>query len=135
MFNKNLIAPCGINCRVCIAFIREKNKCSGCLSLENQFIHSYKCQIKLCEKREKRSFTYCYECESYPCSKIKKLNKRYTTKYNTNIIENFDNIKNLGMKNFLKEEEKKWKCKSCGEVLSMHKNYCVKCGEEYRKLK
>jgi hypothetical protein len=25
-----LIAPCGMNCGVCMAYLREKNKCPGC---------------------------------------------------------------------------------------------------------
>lgn len=30
-FNKiSLIAPCGMNCSICMAYLREKNKCPGC---------------------------------------------------------------------------------------------------------
>ena len=25
-----LIAPCGMNCAVCLGYLREKNKCPGC---------------------------------------------------------------------------------------------------------
>lgn len=30
MFRKTLIAPCGINCGICLAFLRDKNTCMGC---------------------------------------------------------------------------------------------------------
>lgn len=33
--DKTLIAPCGMNCQLCYAFQREKNKCPGCLGDEN----------------------------------------------------------------------------------------------------
>lgn len=29
-FEKHLIAPCGMNCGTCIAYLRDKNKCPGC---------------------------------------------------------------------------------------------------------
>lgn len=29
-FDKSLIAPCGMNCGTCIAYLRDKNKCPGC---------------------------------------------------------------------------------------------------------
>ncbi|MDD5456566.1 MAG: hypothetical protein PHV30_05985 [Candidatus Margulisbacteria bacterium] len=25
-----LIAPCGMNCAICLGYLREKNKCPGC---------------------------------------------------------------------------------------------------------
>jgi hypothetical protein len=27
---KELVAPCGMNCGICIAYLREKNKCPSC---------------------------------------------------------------------------------------------------------
>jgi hypothetical protein len=26
-FNKQLIAPCGMNCGICLGYLRDKNKC------------------------------------------------------------------------------------------------------------
>ena len=34
----SLIAPCGMNCRLCLGQIREKNTCPGCRSVDNQNI-------------------------------------------------------------------------------------------------
>lgn len=34
--NRNLIAPCGMNCGVCIAYLREKNRCQGCWKAEKK---------------------------------------------------------------------------------------------------
>jgi len=28
--NSSLIAPCGMNCGICLAYLREKKKCPGC---------------------------------------------------------------------------------------------------------
>ena len=29
-FKKNDNAPCGMNCGICMAYLRKKNKCNGC---------------------------------------------------------------------------------------------------------
>ncbi len=77
MFDKNLIAPCGLNCGICIAYLREKNKCTGCLSDgDGKAYHCSKCKIKLCEEHGNKKFTYCMECEKFPCIKIKKTKQK-----------------------------------------------------------
>jgi hypothetical protein len=40
------------------------------------------------------------------------------------------------MEEFLKEQEKLWKCKSCGEMICCHNGLCYKCDlEKLRKKK
>jgi hypothetical protein len=29
-----LIAPCGMNCAVCLGFLRKEKRCAGCFSIE-----------------------------------------------------------------------------------------------------
>lgn len=101
---KNLIAPCGMNCAVCSGYLREKNKCPGC---QNNPTISYcqRCKIKLCEKR---AGSFCFDCKEFPCAKLKQLDKRYREKYEMSEIENLQFIKEKGMTEFLKQEEKRW---------------------------
>lgn len=128
--NKSLIAPCGINCGLCIAYLREKNKCLGCLSGKVLRKSCMECKIKKCENHKKN--IYCYNCFKFPCDRIKHLDKRYTTKYHTSVISNLKEIKEIGIKEFEKKDKLKWKCKNCGETLSMHKNFCLKCNKEIK---
>ena len=45
----SLIAPCGMNCGICRAYLREKNKCPGCRgSDENKLSSRVNCKIKNC---------------------------------------------------------------------------------------
>jgi hypothetical protein len=37
------------------------------------------------------------------------------------MIENLENIKQNGMKEFLKNEEARWACIECGNIVSVHK--------------
>lgn len=130
-----LIAPCGINCGVCMAYLREKNKCPGC-----RITNAYKlktrviCKIKACPNFRKNKVKYCFQCGSYPCVIIHNLDKRYSAKYNLSVIENLEHIKKHGAEKLVKSEKRKWTCKECGGVVCMHKGCCVNCGAKRIKV-
>lgn len=82
--NKKLLAPCGINCAICKGYLREENRCPGCRYLDpkiNTFKSCTNCIIKKCEELKKTKSNFCYECEKFPCKRMKDLNKRYVKKY------------------------------------------------------
>lgn len=131
MTNKSLIAPCGVDCRLCLGYQREKNKCPGCKK-RDAYESSYgrKCIIRSCEILAKNGMDFCSDkCEKYPCKRLKDLDKRYRTKYQMSMIENLENIKKLGIKKFFENQEKRWTCKKCSELLCVHRDFCLKCGE------
>ena len=129
-----LIAICGMNCRLCSAFQREKNRCLGCRQkIGARFPSCDRCRIRNCEQAITGNFSFCSECESYPCALIKHLDKRYRTKYSMSMIANLDMIKRSGLQVFLTSEEKKWVCPKCGEILSVHKPYCLSCQHTWRE--
>lgn len=130
---EELIAPCGMNCLLCIAFqFKEKdiNKrgfhkkyCHGCIPRGENCTY-----MKVsCELLGKGSVRFCYECESYPCKRLETLDKRYRTKYHMSMIENLNCIKEFGMEEFLKKEADKWRCKECGETICCHNGLCLNC--------
>ncbi|MBN1618842.1 hypothetical protein JW887_05915 [Candidatus Dojkabacteria bacterium] len=59
---------------------------------------------------------------------MKTLHSRYSKKYDVDVVENIKTIKAVGVRNFIKQEEKKWLCKSCGGLVSMHRDNCLRCG-------
>ena len=123
-----LIAPCGMNCRLCLAFIRDKNACPGC-RMDNGYKSKscISCRIKNCEKLASGEFEYCFSCEDFPCARLKNLDKRYTTKYGCSPIENLESIQSLGIMRFIRKEEEKWACPQCGSLLCVHKPECLSC--------
>ena len=124
-----LIAPCGMNCGICRAYLREKKRCPGCWGDDtNKAITCLRCIIKNCETIKQNKSGFCYECEGYPCKRLKQLDKRYRTKYNMSMIENLENIKRLGLKKFTANERKRWQCAKCGGVICVHSGYCLSCG-------
>ena len=128
-----LIAPCGMNCRLCRTFIREKSSCLVCrennrLKPKTRVI----CKIKACEKLTKDKIEYCSSCDHFPCANLNHLDKRYRTKYGMSMIDNLENIKQFGIRNFIKQEKEKWACSKCGETICVHKESCISCGCKWR---
>jgi hypothetical protein len=108
--NLGLIAPCGMNCSLCIAHIREKRKCPGCGgSDENKSESCVRCAIKNCEILNRKHWRHCSDrCPEYPCPRLRQLDKRYRTKYGMSMLENLEAIRRLGVREFVRGEEKRW---------------------------
>ena len=128
----SMIAPCGMNCRLCIAYVREKNRCPGCLFVApNKSESCVKCRIKICEKRVKGKNKFCGDCDVFPCIRLKQLDKRYTKKHGMSMIENLKYIKDFGIRKFVKREQERWPCPKCGDLLCVHKPQCLACGHKW----
>ena len=135
----DLIAPCGMNCALCANNLALKNDfkskgikmpyCTGCRPRNKQcaFIK------KQCSKLLNGEMAYCFECDSFPCHRLKTLDARYKERYKMSMIENLNFIKKHGMQNFLEEQEKLWKCPNCGELVCCHNGICFNC--ELEKLR
>lgn len=127
VITSKLIAPCGMNCGICMAYLRDKKQCPGCKGPDtNKSKSCVQCIIKNCEIIKEKKF--CFRCDKYPCFKLKNLDKRYRTKYKMSMIENLENIKKLGISEFVKNERIRWACSECGGTICVHKGYCIDCG-------
>jgi uncharacterized Fe-S cluster-containing radical SAM superfamily protein len=123
--DSSLISSCGMNCGICYAYLREKNKCQGCRFPDpHKPITRVKCKIKNCEGIKYSKRTFCFECNEFPCDVLKHLDKRYRTKYNMSMIENLENIKNLGVKKFIQNEQIRWTCPECKGTICVHNKQC-----------
>jgi hypothetical protein len=129
----DLIAPCGMNCRLCRAYGRERNPCPGCRSDDYpEFKTAVICKIKNCKLIVSGQVQYCFECESYPCKVLDHLDKRYRTNYGMSMIDNLEIIRNAGVEKFIDQEKERWACPKCGEMICVHKEKCVICGHKWR---
>jgi hypothetical protein len=131
MMEERLIAPCGMNCALCMAYLRDNNTCPGCREENKSKSKSCSnCKIKNCEELKNNNDTYCFSCAQFPCARIKHLDKRYRTKYQMSMLENLDTINKSGIQNFIKNEEIKWTCSVCGGTICVHKGNCYSCGSK-----
>ena len=128
-----LIAPCGMNCRLCRAFGRDRKACPGCRD-DDHFKTKTRamCRIKRCEKMADSEGKYCFRCDSFPCARLSHLDKRYRTKYGMSMIHNLENIRKFGIRHFIRNEKERWTCPECGGLLCVHKLQCLYCGHKWR---
>ncbi len=124
------IAPCGMNCAICSGYLRKKEKCSGCRgSDDGKSVSILNCIIRNCQTPKNNRSGFCFECERFPCKRLKALDKRYRTKYKMSMIENLGTIETLGLEGFLRKESDRWRCDNCGGVVNVHRGKCSECGE------
>lgn len=130
-----LIAACGMNCGLCIGHLRERKPCGGCFKKddENKPEVCRSCAIVNCEHLVQAQSGFCYDCEKYPCTRLKRLDKRYRTNYGMSMLTNLDNIRKLGLAAFIKNEELRWTCKTCGAGLCVHRDFCLQCNTKFEK--
>ncbi len=138
--NEELIAPCGMNCALCAAYqfrLYDLNKkgfhrkyCPGCIPRGENCLH----MGDVCEKLAQGMLRFCYECEVYPCKRLKALDKRYRTKYHMSMIANLDQIRDRGMEAFLAQEAQQWRCPTCGGSLCCHNGLCMHCQTDDLRL-
>jgi len=125
-YERSMIAPCGMNCGSCIAYMRPKNNCTGCW-LVDQGKARVNCVIRNCTILKTIESKFCFDCQKFPCMRLRQLDKRYRTKYNTSFLENLAMIKENGIDYFLSFETNRRKCPDCGASLSVHRDFCLAC--------
>lgn len=125
-----MLAPCGVNCMVCYKHLLPKKSCQGCNQGDgDKPQHCLNCSRKNCDKHEGN--IYCFQCKDYPCVRIKSLDKTYSSKYNVNLIQNAQYIKENGMEDFMRKETERWTCPNCGGIISQHDATCSECKRIY----
>ncbi len=132
--NEDLIAPCGMNCGICSAYLAQKydlrskgirmSYCTGCRPRDKR------CSFlkKRCTLLLNNNVKYCYQCDDFPCRELSHLDKRYRMYYRMSMVENLESIKESGTRQFLEKEEERWKCPECGGVICCHNGICFSCG-------
>jgi len=128
---EELIASCGMNCAICSRYLSyvndlKRSQCIGCRSRRTKCSYLFeKCTGINNDKNG--DFTYCHECNQYPCKQINRMDDRYRKNYNMSVKDNLDHIDKYGVKNFIEEQYKKYRCKKCGGLISIHNRKCFKC--------
>jgi hypothetical protein len=140
-FSAELVAPCGMNCAICKAYLsysrgvpKKKGQishCSGCRE------RNKKCAFikRDCEKICKQQISSCSQCKGMPCASLAHLDEHYSQRYGMSMVENLKMIQEKGMDAFLSSQEEKYRCPSCGDVISVHDGKCYSCGFQDQKPK
>lgn len=130
----NLAAPCGIYCGACRQYLTTKKnqfekrglkqECKGCR------IRNKKCAFirKQCPSLLKNEIEFCYECDTFPCDNLDKLDNTYRKKYFMSPIENNKRINEVGVAKWLDEQAILYTCPECKGDISVHDAECFDCG-------
>ncbi len=129
VFEREMIAPCGMNCGSCLGYMRYKDHCPGCrMTNDSKPEFCKQCIIINCVLLKATDSGFCYECPKYPCRRLKNLDKRYRTRYSTSFFDNLTMIKDEGIEKFLEFETARRTCPQCGSTLCVHRPFCFECG-------
>jgi len=73
---------------------------------------------------EEKKVTWCFECEDFPCEKL----VGFQASWQIPILDNLREIKELGVDEWLKKAEKRWRYSKCGNLLHWFSyGICLKC--------
>lgn len=97
----NLLSLCGLNCSLCPMFIEKR--CSGCCEGSTCYLT---CEISPCSI-EHGNIDYCFECEEYPCDKYDDIELYDSLITHRNQKKDLEKAKNIGIKNYHKEQLEK----------------------------
>ena len=136
---------CGLYCGACFimtAYRQNRNdclpdewvspihdkeiKCYGCKS-KFVFENCRGCRIRTCAQA--KNVEFCNECSEFPCEKINNL-KKYNLAHLDVAINSLEIIKTIGKEEWLKQQEKRWKCSNCTSPSSWYEKTCIKCGND-----
>ena len=129
---------CGLYCGACASMIiheqhsddpsvahtpvpNDESACKGCNhdGLDN-------CEIVLCNKQH--GTECCAFCPELPCHTIQNFNDTEWP-HHADVIENLYRIKSIGIKAWLAEQSKRWRCQNCGTRSHWYQNKCENCGQ------
>ena len=141
--NKDLLAPCGLYCGVCGILIADRDNnqkfkeklctvygtkvedlhCKGCLS-DDVFGYCKVCSIKTCTKE--KGYDGCHQCDDFPCELIEKFPMPVGKRVMLRAIPEW---REMGTEAWVKSEEKRYHCPSCGYELFRGAKRCRQCKE------
>ena len=136
MYEKNLAAPCGVYCGACRSYLllkkdllEERGYKSGCNGCR---IRNKKCSYikRDCALIRKNEIEFCYECNTFPCSNLKRLDEMYSKRYGVSQIKNLKRLQEVGFEQWIQEKEKLYQCLDCGGEICVHDAECFDCGNK-----
>ncbi len=102
--------------------------CDGCLSGGRLAGHCQKCDIRLHALKNQDNFR-CSGCEELPCYRITNLINMGHYLHRGEYLPNLEKIREMGVREWVKYEEERWRCPGCGLPMSWYDTECVGCGE------
>jgi len=101
--------------------------CDGCLSGGQLAAHCQHCNIRTCAA-EKQKDSRCSDCKELPCYRITGLINMGSYLHRQEYLPNLRKIREMGVREWVIYEEKRWRCPQCGLPMSWYDTECPRCG-------
>jgi len=105
----------------------EQLRCEGCQAL-TEACWGYDCPIVLCLRTN--GYDFCYECALFAnesCEKYARIANTYARR-GVDVRANLRTIQTGHVNEWLKEQEQRWCCPSCGQPIGVWEDNCHWCG-------
>ena len=102
--------------------------CDGCCSGGKLAPHCQMCNIRL-HALNKQNNSRCSDCEELPCYRITNLINMGGYLHRKEYLPNLKKIREMGVKEWVKKEEERWRCPKCGLPMSWYDMECAGCGD------
>jgi hypothetical protein len=102
--------------------------CDGCLSGGMLAAHCKTCNIRL-HAANKQNDSRCSDCEELPCYRITNLINMGRYLHRQEYLPNLKKIREMGVQEWVKKEEERWRCPKCGLPMSWYDAECAGCGK------
>lgn len=126
----DLIAPCGVNCLACSAYLQAKNACPGCRA--DAALMTRKscrtCAKKACAAAQ--GLTWCFECDRFPCPQLRAMSRRYAANYGIDLVQNGRDGQ-TDMTAAAARMLADCTCPDCAGVIDRHRGVCSACGRSF----
>ncbi|MBN2591266.1 MAG: DUF3795 domain-containing protein [Sedimentisphaerales bacterium] len=151
---EHLAAACGTYCGACPAYLAKHGEgekrassapkktlkgippsnwmdglvCDGCLSGGTLAGHCQRCNIRLHALNTQKN-SRCCNCEELPCHRITNLINMGGYPHRKEYLPNLEKMREMGVQEWVKYEEERWRCPKCGMPMSWYDAECAGCGE------
>ena len=137
---EHLAAACGTYCGACLSYMAKHSEdeqvqrpnpwgdCDGCLSGGALAGHCQTSEIRLCAA-SRQNVTRCSDCQELPCYRITNLINFGNYPHRQEYLPNLALIQEMGVQEWVRYEEERWRCPQCGLPMSWYDTECARCGE------
>jgi len=144
MADLSLVGRCGLYCGACGIYRAYRDngdyldKVAGSFECTPELVRCEGCQdltedcwgngCKLANCLRKKRLESCHECEgTEECEIFSDLYQGYK-EIGVDLRQNLERIKSGDAEMWLEEQDKKWRCRTCGKPISYHMEECHQCG-------
>jgi len=156
LINKNLVGRCGFYCGVCEIYRAYKDseklreeiakkhgcspeevRCEGCQAIDVygwSYDKEWGSNCKILKCLNAKGLKFCYECDDFDrCERFNQF-AEICKGLGIDLRENLKMIKEGRIEEWLLEQDKKWRCPSCGKPIIASYEYknCHWCGYKLR---